>query len=419
MAISRAVFADALYGTAKIIGPDVMLAPVVYGKDKFTKLRWRIREGIQDKHELPMYMRKGKITKPYKPGMNKENIGSFEMRELKVYLSAAFSDINIQEFNSVKVGENDLLGTNKEPKVIPFAEEILWGMAKSFAESQIDDCVFGKYDPSGESAHPNFDGLQTLYDIEIKRGTISEKNLNLIKTGEISAPADANDTTAFDTLFNFYQKLHPGLKGAKELMIATTVEAHTNIISAYANKYKIVLTRQDLEAGMVFIGMPNVRLVSDDIFGKGDKLFAYVPDMVDVGVDSVSDDEFIDVTQEPSDKNIFHLQMQARMGMRINSVSPKLIAFSDGEWTESVSPIGDYNNATVVAYSNEETLGTVAVSPQKDSYAIGEEVTITATPTATGQFSKWGNGVTTNPLKITVEGAPIAIEAIFTVKPTE
>lgn len=416
MAISRAVFADALYGTAKIIGPDVMLAPVVYGKEKFTKLKWRIREGIQDKHELPMYLRKGKITKPYKQGMNKENIGSFEMRELKVYLSAAFSDINIQEFNSVKVGENDLIGTNKEPKVVPFAKEILWGMAKSFAESQIDDCVFGEYDASGESDHPNFDGLNTLLSREIARGTISEKNLNLIKSGNIISPEGADDTTAFDTLFNFYQKLHPGLKGASELMVATSVQAHADIMAAYANKYKVVLTRQDLEQGMLFIGMPNLHLVSDDIFGTGDRLFAYVPELVEVGVDSVSDDEFIDVTQEPSDKNIFHLQMQARMGMRINSVSPKLMAVSDGTWEESTSPIGDYYSSTVMAYSNDEALGTVTVAPEKDYYAIGEKVIITATATETGQFSKWGNGSTTNPLEITIEGVPIAIEGVFTAK---
>ena len=57
--------------------------------------------------------------------------------------------------------------------------------------------------------------------------------------------------------------------------------------------------------------------------------------------------------------------------------------------------------------------GNVAVSPAKNSYALGDSVALTATPDRYYEFSQWSDGVTTNPRTITI-GANNTFIAIFT-----
>ena len=57
-------------------------------------------------------------------------------------------------------------------------------------------------------------------------------------------------------------------------------------------------------------------------------------------------------------------------------------------------------------------IGTVAKVPEKSSYNLGEPVTLTATPGPWHEFTRWGDGVTTNPRLITV-GASNDYTVIF------
>lgn len=417
----RAVFTQAIEGTANIMSEEIVLNPVVVGKESvFNPLRIRVREGIQKKHTQPIYMRRGQIAKPYHKGMEPVSAGAFIARELEVHLSAAFVRINIQDFDDVIIGANDLLGTNKEPKRIPFAEEILWGISESFTEDLLESVVFGEYDPKAEVGYPNYDGIATLIKKSKEKGEINQQMKNLISSGGFPAPTDDSDTTAWDNFEAVLKQLNPALLTAPEVIASTSTATQGNILSAYYNKFKHTLTEDTVKMGNFFLTYPNVKLVGHAVYGKGDAVVFTVPNNIEVGVDSVSDDEFCDVTQNPFDKNEFTIQIQSRFGMRINNVSPKRFAVTDGDFIPNDHPLsGDMQITTVNALSNDDTLGKVVVSPEKDTYDFGEEITLTATPEAEGEFLIWDDHIMENPRKVKAEGLPIGFTAFFRKKATE
>lgn len=416
----RAVFTQAIEGTASIMSEEIILNPVVVGKASvFDPLRIFVREGIQKKHTLPIYARKGQIAKPYYKGMEPVSAGAFIASEMQVHLSAAFVRVNIQDFDDVIIGNENILGTNKEPKRIPFAETILWGISESFTEDLLEAIVFGEYDPKGEAGYPNYDGIATLVKQAIESKEISKTAGNLIESSGFPEPVDAEDTTAWDNFEAVLKKLNPALLTAPELIAETSTVTQGNILSAYYNKFKHTLTEESVKMGNFFLTYPNVKLVGHAIYGKGDAVLFTVPNNLEVGVDSISDDEFCDVTPNPFDKNEFTIQIQSRFGMRINNKSPKKFAVTDGDFIPNDMPLsGDMMPTTVNAETSDETYGTVVVSPEKETYDLGEEITLTATPTAEGEFLIWDDHIIEPSRKVKAEGLPIGLKAFFRKKKT-
>lgn len=416
----RAVFTQAIEGTAQIMSEEIVLNPVVVGKASvFDPLGIRVREGIQKKHILPIYARNGQIAKPYHKGMDRVTAGAFIASEMEVHLSAAFVSVNIQDFDNVMIGAENLLGTNKEPKRIPFAETILWGISQSFTEDLLESVVFGKYDPKAQAGYPNYDGIQTLIQKAIEAGEISKAAKNLIPSAGFPEPANSEDTEAWDNFEAVLKQLNPALLTAPELIAQTSTVTQGNILSAYYNKFKHTLTEESVKMGNIFLTYPNVRLVGHAVYGTGDAVVFTVPNNIEFGVDSVSDDEFCDVTPNPFDKNEFTIQIQSRAGMRINNKSPKQFAVTDGKFVAYDLPLsGDLQATTVNAETNNSEWGTVTVSPEKDVYELGEEITLTATPTAEGEFLIWDDHIIDPVRKFKAEGLPIGVTAFFRKKVT-
>lgn len=418
----KAVFSQAIEQTARIISPEIMLNPVVLGKASiFDPLGIKVEQGIQKKKSQPIYMRKGKIAKPYSQGMDTVSAGAFAMSDLEVFLSASFVDINIQDFDDVIIGNENLLGTNKEPKRIPFAEQILWGISNSFSEDLLECIVFGKYDKDGNGSYPNYNGESTIIKEKISNGEINERAGNLIKAGEFPSPVSDSDTTAWDNFEAVLKKLNPALLKSPVLLAKTSTTTQGNILSAYYNKFKHTLTPQMVEAGNFFLTYPNVKLKGSAVYGKGDAIVFTIPNNCAVGVDQLSDDEFCDVTQLPTDKNIFRIQIQGRFGYTIKNISPKVFAVTDGEFIPYDAPLsGDIQDEmTIQAVSNDTSLGTVGISPQKDKYEFGEIVTLTATAVSTNKFITWDDGVQVNPRKVTATGYPLSFKAVFAAADSE
>jgi hypothetical protein len=65
------------------------------------------------------------------------------------------------------------------------------------------------------------------------------------------------------------------------------------------------------------------------------------------------------------------------------------------------------NNETsfkVTVNCNDATMGTVSITPKKDAYENGDEVTISATPNSGYKFLNWNGDITENPYTFTVNG---------------
>ena len=64
----------------------------------------------------------------------------------------------------------------------------------------------------------------------------------------------------------------------------------------------------------------------------------------------------------------------------------------------------DETTYTITVNSNDNTLGTASIEPNKAEYNNGETVTITATPSSNATFQNWNGSITDNPYTFTVTG---------------
>jgi hypothetical protein len=161
-------------------------------------------------------------------------------------------------------------------------------------------------------------------------------------------------------------------------------------------------------------GYPNVRMYANPSMGDGDLMILSKPKIMQLGCDTVSDDEYVKVRNIDDDANIVTYNIQARYGANLRSVDPKVLCINDGtltrvQWSGDAQGLEVYTvKATAVAN------GTVAVSPVKEKYAADEEVTLTATPATDYEFDKWSNGATANPLTLKIAGD---VNLVATFKP--
>jgi hypothetical protein len=101
-------------------------------------------------------------------------------------------------------------------------------------------------------------------------------------------------------------------------------------------------------------------------------------------------------------------------------VDPSARAFvTNGGAAEMEFNSGDYTKDAVYVTSNNEELGTVAITNGSEPVESGTEVakgttlTLTATAKTGAKFVKWSNGSTDNPATIVANGNPMAIVGIF------
>ncbi len=107
------------------------------------------------------------------------------------------------------------------------------------------------------------------------------------------------------------------------------------------------------------------------------------------------------------------LKLDIMKQARPDEIDQKDVGASEFSHTVDVQPYATTSN-TGPAYSNDESIfslsfsvvgeGSVTWSPVKDTYRLGEIITLTATPADGYQFSKWGGDLdgTDNPMMISI-----------------
>ncbi|MDR1980373.1 MAG: hypothetical protein LBQ39_01975 [Tannerellaceae bacterium] len=388
--------------TATIIRPELMMLPLAYKGDEFNRMGVDIITGIQDKLRQYEYIRKGGLMRPYYPGFvaDESAVGKMEQNELQVFLSAGIHKDNIQSYVQNKIGPMSLLGTNKTYKN-PAERLILYSVMTTWSEDLLDAFFFARRNASGENKYDIFDGIYTQIQAKIADGSISEERRNLVPTGAIQ-PVDNDDVSTFYAVQEFLRKAHPVLTRTGAILNVTST-LFSWYQDAVAIKFKYTLT-PDQYGTFAIPGFPNVRMYPNPTMGDGDLMILSKPKIMQLGCDTMSDDEYIKVRNIEDDANIVTYNIQARYGANLRSVDPKVFCINDGSLT-SIQWAGDMQGMNV--YTVKATAvanGTVEVSPAKDKYRADETVTITATPAGGYVFDKWSNGITTNPLTLKVLG---------------
>jgi hypothetical protein len=388
--------------TAIRIRPELMLLPLVYTGDEFQRMGVDLIPGVQYKLRQYNYVRRGGLMQPYYPGMvaDESAIGRMEQNELETFLCAGIHNDNIQNYRQNTVGPMTLLGTNKTYRH-PLERLVLMSVMKTWAEDLGDAFFFARRNPDGLNKYDCFDGIYTHILKYLADGKITTSRGNLINTGPV-LPLTDTDPTPFYQIQNFLNAAHPALiRGGAILNVSSQVAFWYQ--RAAANAFKETL-KWDEFGTLPAIGFKNVRIYPNPNMGEGDLLILSKAKILQLGFDSLSDDEYVRVRNIHDDANIVTFNIQARYGSNIRSIDPKVFAINDG----ALNPIpwaGDMgSDQTFNIELLQTTGGTIAINPVKDSYSFDDTVTLTATPATGYSFVAWNSGITSNPMTLKVRG---------------
>lgn len=297
--------------------------------------------GVQNKDVITSFYRKQGILKPYSTAKEISNadVGKAEESVLQVYKAYASVQDNIQNYISTIVGPDVLLGKN-QTKTHPWQMVMLTAIVRTFGEDILDALFPAERDVEEQNPLGAFDGYDTIIDAKVSGGDISEANGNLVDTGTISAPADADDTDAADILLEFWRAAHPLLKSTPSLLLVPADIAYA-YDDAYFNKYKTKPNVDEYSRPILHGTSGLCKIVRSNIMGTGQRIVLTIPGNLDFGMDTLGDETFIQVRNIFTDPNIVQFWIQGAYGCRIREINRKAFQINDGTPTANALS-GDY-----------------------------------------------------------------------------
>lgn len=259
-----------------------------------------------------------------------------------------------------------------------------------------------------------FDGFYTLIAQKRTDGTISTKNKNLIMTGDITGKTPVQ---VYELLVNFYGALHPHMKKPEnKLTILASDDFCRKAIKGYMQTFPQIAPTI-LENNWKFAEMPNMTLKTSAAMGVGGQLIATCrEDILEFICDTREGKANIRIGQTNPDLSIIGYQINSAATTRIRDYDPMYFACNDAVNSYDWTP-GQYIADIFTVTSADETEGTVAItSGQKDLYADGDIIQVTATPKTGFKFVGWSDGkknYTENPLNYEFGGGVKNLVAQF------
>lgn len=402
-----------------IMRPEILQSPTFLNADILANLAINAITGIQFQESQIVWVRRGGTTRRYDATKKlKSNNGALVERKLEVALSWNRYADNIQNYREKEPFRINPDNTFEAPN----SEAAVRAIVASYNEDVFSNLFFGNKQGKDESL-ALYDGFYTHIDRAINSGEISAALGNLIKTEEtgdivIGASNKADNWYAFKAFCN---ALSPKLRNAKEVIVYMSPECHGEIVEGYLAVYSHLQTKDVDNADYRFVTLPNVRIVSHPVMGKGTRMIASVPGNLDFGVDSLNNQAMVRVENNPEDFNELVYQIQSAQGTRIRMIEASSFAVNDADANTPMAGLaGDFTAATITLAVNEDGKGTVAATiggSAADAEALadveaGTAVEIKATD-GTGTFKHWADGNTDNPRTVIATGLPMQFTAVF------
>jgi hypothetical protein len=286
--------------------------------------------GVQNKDVVTNFLRKRGIALPYAVGLtvDDQDIGKAEERVLTVEKAYASVKDNINNYKKTVVGPDVLLGKNQS-KEHPWQLIMLQSIVRTFGEDLLDALFPGQRDLDDQSPLGCFDGFDTIIDDDISSGNIRVSKGNYVSTGTISLPSDEDDVDAFNTLLAFWRAAHPQLRQAPSMLLLPfgIADAYD---SAFFNKFKYKPTMDDYGRSLLEGSGGKCTIVRSSIMGTGQRVTLTVPGNMDFGMNTMGDEDFVQVRTPYTDPNEIQFWIQGDYGCRIRSVHEKVFQVNDG-----------------------------------------------------------------------------------------
>lgn len=305
---------------------------------------------VNNKDIVVVQERKGGATRPYKPGTINyvDEITKMTERPLQVHTAVTVIKDNIQNYKEKRVlfdaGKNKI---NNQTGKHPLEREIISNQIKTTAEDIIDSMFHGTYNVDDQSPMGVVDGYNKIIDDMIVAGEVSNAKGNLVACGDLKAPTSASDVSAFINLRNWLRNIDPKAK-KEEMMLYIPSNSLINVKDALENKktsYKDVNFAALLTQLREDCDIPKLQIVSHYCLGIGDRLMLTQPGNFELGMNTVSDLDFVDIRGIFEDRNLVQFWLQYEIGSRIQKLHRSAFMVSDG--TVTANPLsGDYRDAS-------------------------------------------------------------------------
>jgi hypothetical protein len=394
-----------------ILAPDIIESPVLDNMEVFNRLRIKVIEDIEYAQTQIIFRRKGGEARRYKEGSTLKSTLGF-MDESKLVMNQIWSRYyeNLQNFREKQ--PFSILGSNGTYNA-PVTEFILRQIGKQFAGDNLNNLFFGDIELGEDNPLSLYNGYWTIINKLINQGKISSKEGNLVACDPITDSPETQDGENFDAFVEWVEGWHPLLRNAPEVIVYMSQKQKRLITHSYMRKFTGLQTTSAGSEGFSFVGMENIKIVTNGVIGKGNRMIATLPENLQFGLDRASDWNAVMMSHDPNDLNVLIFQVQSTVGARILDIAPSKFCVSDGTIEQIEQLNGDYQKNTLTVTSNNEEWGKVTLSPQKDVYTKDETVKLTPAAESGYKFKAWSDGATISPRDIVYNGYPTYLQAIF------
>ncbi len=403
---------DQVQTVARVLEPDILESASLVNNSVFEQLKINVIRNLENVNSLMVFDRKVGTTRRYRAGRKVENkVGYIHERELKVELSMNRYTENAQNFREKE--PFSIAGFNETGELnAPVSEFIMRQIAIAYSSDVMSNLFFGDYEKGDDDPYGLYNGFFAHINRDINRGLISVKNHNY----QIIDPIDGTDPKAdYQTFVQFYENLDPKMLLADTVYIYMSTQTRQRILRGYMQTYSGFQVEGVANPEYRMTETPKAQLCAHPALGVGDCLIATTEYNFEFGTDlsGSTGDAKVMVNISPDDFNVYIFQIQTAQGTRIRQITSDHFCVSSGKNTPIKSTGGEYTVDTVTTSVNDESMGSVAVTPNQPSYEAGDKITMTATAKSSHEFVKWDDGATTNPRTIVFSGNPEHYQAIF------
>lgn len=383
------------------------------------KLHLTVTTDVENIDKLFIFNDKGLLARQYKQGaVKKVQLGIITENPAKVILAVTHPQDNAQKYREKEPFHVNPDGTNNAEKT----QFLLGKIAERHAQDVRANFFFGnEANANLEETTANqvklglslYDGIYTKIAKGITTGKISKTIGNLVETGDLMA-SSVTSQQAYEKFKAMYQAINDVLRAAEEVIAYTSSALADKIVEGYMLVHP-QLAPSTLNEGWKFSQMPNLTLVTHSAMGKGSQIIMGLPGVLEYICDIRPESQAnITVERNSDDHNLFDYQIQTAQASRIRDYSPKSICVNEQVNTPNSVPAGDYIADVFTVSTSDEKEGTAKItSGEKDLYAEGDIITVTATPKTQYKFAGWSDGATANPYNYTFEGGVMNLVAQF------
>lgn len=382
-------------------------------------LKLTVTTDVENLDKLFLFNDKGLQARQYKQGaVKKVQLGKIIENPAKVILAVTHPQDNVQKYREKEPFHVNPDGTTNAEQT----QFLLNKVSGRHSQDVRANFFFGneanaKLEETAENqvklGLSLYDGIYTKIAKAITNGTISEAIGNMVKTGDLLA-GSVTPEAAYEKFKAMYQSLNDDLRAADEVIAYVSSALADKIVEGYMVKHPQLAPATQQE-GWKFSQMKNLTLVTHSAMGKGSEIIFALPGILEYICDIRPEGQAnITVERNSDDHNLFDYQIQTAQATRVRDYSPRVLCVNEQVNTPNNVPAGEYIADVFTVDTTDEQEGTAKItSGEKDLYAEGDIITVTATPKSSYKFAGWSDGATANPYNYEFGGGVVKLMAMF------